>query len=149
MTSPAIKVATIPMMAMDKGDWFPVSFSSPLTGVNSTAVVIELAVPVVVGLSVAVDLSSWAGAVRASVKVGLGLGTGVFVAVGVMEGVDVNRDVAVGGIVAGGVNVIKGAAPSNIDKFILAVAFSGSRASARFNKARIGDACSSGICPMA
>jgi len=133
------------MMAMDKGDWFPVSFSLLLSNVGSDVTVAELAIFVAVGLGVEVDLGSWLGLACVSVKVGLALGTGVFVAVGVMEGVEVKRDVAVGGIVAGGVKVIKGAAPSKMGKFILAVPFSGSSASARFSRERIGAACSSGI----
>jgi hypothetical protein len=44
MTSPAIKVAAIPMMAMDKGDWFPVSFPSLVPGVGSKVIVAELTI---------------------------------------------------------------------------------------------------------
>jgi hypothetical protein len=58
MTSPAIKVATIPMMAMDKGDWFPVSFSSGALSVGSTVVVAKIEILVAVGFDFEVGLSS-------------------------------------------------------------------------------------------
>jgi hypothetical protein len=57
MTNPAINVATIPMMAIDKGDWFPVSFSSDAAGAGSTVLVAEISTLVAVGLDVEVGLS--------------------------------------------------------------------------------------------
>jgi hypothetical protein len=51
-TTPAIKVATIPRMAMDKGDRFPVSFTSWMVDVGS-AVFVALGFGVtVVGITV-------------------------------------------------------------------------------------------------
>lgn len=140
ITIPPIKVAAIPTMAMDRRDWFPVSFSSLLSDVGATVSVTVFAILVAVGLGVEVDSGSFAGPVGASVEVSLSLGAVVFVTVGVMEAVAVSRDVTDGRMVAGGVKVIKGAALRRIDKFILAVSLSDSSASARFNRERIGKA---------
>ena len=55
---------------------------------------------------------------------------GVIVAEGVMDGVAVNKEVAVGGMVEGGVKVMNGAEAFNRDNTYKAVSFLGSKANA-------------------
>jgi hypothetical protein len=77
MTSPAIKVATIPMMAMVRGDWFPVSFSSVLFGIGVTVPVgamVEVAVlPVVKVAGMPVTIFVWITVTTMGVCVGIGV----------------------------------------------------------------------------
>ena len=85
------------MMAMDKRDWFPVSFSSLRVGASVKVFVaaIEVFVALAPGGTVArttVTIFVW----TTVTTTGVWLGSAVRIAEGVMEGVDINKDVAVG-----------------------------------------------------